>query len=702
MSNSFFKVNKGINLSPQTSTPTNPLEGDIYFDSTQNTLKQYANGAWSSVGSGSGISPWTTSTAYTVNQNVMYNDRIYRCISAHTSSSSSFSADFIANKWVIVSDNQNIMKIGDTFETNDSSGWLTGTISGYTAGTFPTGSMTLVSAPTASGTNALSGRYSLVNVQSVAGSFMRSPIITIDKSNSGRMLTYSFDYWFATGATGVDLNGTSTASFHVVLWDDTNSEWVQPTNTYGINSIKGSWTGQAQLKDTCTSVLIVILTANTCTNNSPRFDNFKVSRDGGSTGPIITDWQSYTPTLTGFGTATNIEFQQRRVGADLEIRGRFTAGTTTAVEARLSLPSGLTSANTSVIPSISFVGEYIRNDTTAGPGTWTILAEPSTQYVTFGLFNGSFGGLSKLNGSNITASASVIAVKAKIPIQGWSSNVTLSSSNSNKQIVFVGYKTSTQAATADVTDLAYTAQKDSSGAWNGTQFVAQEPGDYLLTLGGSSSAATTMKVYLNGSLYKQLLDFNSTANNSGAVIVYGVLAGQTISIRSGSSVNINAGVSTSPATLTIYKLANPQTIAASDTISAIYTDISGATLQTSQTVFKYTTRVRDTHSAYNTSTGIFTAPEPGLYRISYTLASSGASSLSTSQRFASYIVANGTQITGTKMMGNGVATSLFTTQSVEYPLLAGQTLQIQAAIDVSQVALSSAGFNILSITRVGN
>lgn len=52
----------------------------------------------------------------------------------------------------------------------------------------------------------------------------------------------------------------------------------------------------------------------------------------------LTEWTQYTPTFSGYGTVTNIDFQWRRVGSSVEIKGRAQAGTVAASEAQIGLP----------------------------------------------------------------------------------------------------------------------------------------------------------------------------------------------------------------------------------------------------------------------------------------------------------------------------------------------------------------------------
>lgn len=53
----------------------------------------------------------------------------------------------------------------------------------------------------------------------------------------------------------------------------------------------------------------------------------------------------YTPTLTGFGTCTAVEFFAKARWNWVEIMGMFTTGTPTATEARISLPGSMASAS---------------------------------------------------------------------------------------------------------------------------------------------------------------------------------------------------------------------------------------------------------------------------------------------------------------------------------------------------------------------
>ncbi len=154
---------------------------------------------------------------------------------------------------------------------------------------------------------------------------------------------------------------------------------------------------------------------------STQYDSMTVQSNGSNwvilnrTIPQI--WTSYTPTFTGFGTATSIEFQYKRSGSDLLIRGKFTAGTSTATEARVSLPSGLTSESTGVIPSIQYASSAAVGYN--GAANVSVMIEPSKTYVVFGYQTPSSSGLTKVNGDSVLPAGNTMSFSTRVPISGW-------------------------------------------------------------------------------------------------------------------------------------------------------------------------------------------------------------------------------------------------------------------------------------------
>jgi len=147
-----------------------------------------------------------------------------------------------------------------------------------------------------------------------------------------------------------------------------------------------------------------------------------VRKSNTALGSVISEWTSYTPTFTGFGTPTNINFKWRRVGSSMEIKGTFTSGVATGVEARISIPEGyITTSNT---PTLELVGSLGRSSAT-GAYRYGILNEQSKSYVTIGVDSGSTSILSKALATSVASSTNILSFYASIPISGWSASTNL-------------------------------------------------------------------------------------------------------------------------------------------------------------------------------------------------------------------------------------------------------------------------------------
>lgn len=158
-----------------------------------------------------------------------------------------------------------------------------------------------------------------------------------------------------------------------------------------------------------------------------------------STGSQVTGWTAYTPTVQGFGTISAVSVFYRVVGSNIEIQGKFQAGTVTATEGRLNLPSGYTSADTTRIATIQAVGHWWEANPTVVPGA--ILIEPNVAYVTFGSGSSGNNSFGKLNGSAVAANNELVGFFASIPLQGQGVTTVLNSNVSGSY--YSGYHDST-------------------------------------------------------------------------------------------------------------------------------------------------------------------------------------------------------------------------------------------------------------------
>ena len=124
---------------------------------------------------------------------------------------------------------------------------------------------------------------------------------------------------------------------------------------------------------------------------------------------------AYTPTFTGFGTVSSVNFTYVRVGNRIKVTGVFTCGVSTAVEARISLPGALV-IDAALITSIVQCGDVTENVNVSQ--LWC-LAQSGVGYVCFGTQGAVGGGLAKSNGNAVATNTNVVGVRFDVPVSGW-------------------------------------------------------------------------------------------------------------------------------------------------------------------------------------------------------------------------------------------------------------------------------------------
>lgn len=266
--------------------------------------------------------------------------------------------------------------------------------------------------------------------------------------------------------------------------------------------------------------------------------------------PNVTSWQAYTPTFQGFGTPTSVEFEYRQVGENYEIRGKFTTGTTTAVEARVGLPNGATSANTSAIPSLSVIGVgHTPAVTSAGfVNTVPVLIEPNVTYVTFQ--NAGTSTLGKANANNIAGTGAAFSFSASVPIANLTSTTSTTIPLTTAQLVqqsdsvlkmntVLGYgSTGTKILRfSNIEQSLGSAIQYISDAVNGDRFIAQEAGLYNLSLSWSASVASGFGLSKNAS--SLTTNLNSLAESEK--LTFAVLSTGNQSAEASCEVYLNVG-----------------------------------------------------------------------------------------------------------------------------------------------------------------
>jgi hypothetical protein len=299
----------------------------------------------------------------------------------------------------------------DTFVNLDASellsNWATGDNATFLGGGTLAGTFAKETSSPLNGT----ASYKYTQAAGSLDDYLASPVQSVPVRFRGTQVTVTFPYTY-------DGNNSDIA---LVVWDVTNSAKLTDDTQNALPATsKSIYKANITIPSTCTQIRVGFQTKVANSGKILNFDDVQVSADTTKYADpsVVTQWQSYTPTFTGFGTVSGTDQGQwRRVGNNIELRIKFTAGTSVASEARISLPNNYTSAGTSIIPSLSCVGMLAAANN--GSNNIYTLIEPSVSYLTFGNQSGTSNALTKANG-NAVASGVSVSVFASVPIAGLS------------------------------------------------------------------------------------------------------------------------------------------------------------------------------------------------------------------------------------------------------------------------------------------
>lgn len=592
------------------------------------------------------------------------------------------------------------------FETNVTTGWTLGNTS-LTSG-FPSGSPSFGSGYSShlematQASTILGGSYSLkVDTAAasggawVAGDFLATQACTIDAEDQAKVLAFKF--YYEVGGGTVSLGGNSSNTWAVLIYDVTNSAWIQPAGTYSMiqSSGVGIAQGTFQAPSNMTQFRLVLCCINASTGTTTLYlDDFYTGPQALAFGPAMTDFSAYTPVVSGLGSGTlSTNFAQwRRVGDSVDIAFRFvvsaTAGTGSSV-VTVSLPSGLTADSSKINASPEALGTA-----TSAFGTGqNIDVTISAGSTTFNFSNKSTG--AGIVGSAWTAS-SVVTGFIKIPISGWSSNTSLSS-DTDTRVVAMQATGASATITGSASSVTWTTVvSDTHGAMGTTTYTVPVTGYYdfsgslyvgatSLSAGGgfivsllNSTASSTLR-------QKQyLFDLNVPENESidfNFQKIY-LKSGTAIIIQVATAGTVGTPVVNSSATLNYFSVGRscgPAVVAATETVGANYTSTASSGWPTTETAFVPPNKTYDTHNAYNNAVGgAFVVPVSGEYRVHAVCSATGSGTETNNVILRAYGGASGSTVFGEDIQTIAFATGIWATAKVDVTIKcnAGDQLKV--------------------------
>ena len=629
-----------------------------------------------------------------------------------------------------------------SFENGTITGWTEVSValtSGLPTGT-PTISSTAASSLALSATSVtpLSGSRSLlVDVPSAltAGHGFISDEFTLDRMDLGKVLTVTFDYERVTGT--YNFSGTlGSQTWMVYIYDATlgAANWIQPAGFLGMNQSSGPGRVRATFQSSVTAGqkyrVAVIASQAAAGASSIEFDNFTASRQTAPIGPVVTDWVSYTPTGSWTGAVT-YSGRYRRVGDSIQVIGQIAcSGAPTGGLLTINLPTGI-SFDTAKIPGsgseITLLG--VSNALDAGAAWYAPGHVGYNNATSVILFVKSTTNSYQEAGLTPTvpytfASGDLVQFHFTAPISGWSSNVQLSNDTDTRVVSAFGTKTSgTHTSTGNWQDVSSFDSSSTSthGNFNtatGVYTVAVS-GDYLVSsnvgFASNSVGFRGIRILKTGGVSTGVGVFMSPisgaqTNIATSGIVRGLVAGDTLYMQAyqSSGGNLNYATSTDVTTnFSISRLSGPSVVAASETVAAVYQTGAGQSIPNNTvTPIVYGTKVFDTHSAMNASTGVYTVPVSGTFEVKASHYF-GTAITATATDVQTIVQVDGISMFGSNLTKSGtVAAPLTTLGSFLVKANAGQTIRIALLQSNStasaQSLLANVTFNWISINRVGN
>lgn len=538
---------------------------------------------------------------------------------------------------------------------------------------------------------------------------------TIDLASRAKVLKVSFDYIVASGTFAAG-STTTDGDLIVYLYDVTNARLIEPSSFKlfsNSSTIADSYEANFQTSSDSSSYRLIFHCASTsAAAYSLEIDNVKVSPDSvlsssrtvamsarknagshGTSGSslVVSSWSAVDfDTHNAFNLTTGIYTVPVSGVYEISSRVTFAANATGSRTSRIRV-NGSDVGESNIYTS--FVDRPVMNASAqlqlnAGDAVDINAFQNSGGALNYDttLSRSTFLQIQLVSGASPSADPRVIATRVNTS----------------------GTQSIPNATWSKVTSLA-TAQIDTNGAWDSAndRIFFRVSGIYRITASGvflnNATGARAVSVTYNGAA---IPSENGHGIPGTAVDTLGMsgtflrdcVAGEFVELAayqsSGAALNLIGGF------LQVERLSGPSAIAANETIAVSAVNGSGQSIPNgvSTTVTNWTSVV-DTHGAFNLTTGVFTAPAAGLYKVAASIIynTGGVAAL---YRATISIPGGSTQNIVNGFTGSAFACPLVTAVS---RLTAGQQISIVALQDsgAARTLNSSSTNNFIQIERIG-
>jgi hypothetical protein len=534
---------------------------------------------------------------------------------------------------------------------------------------------------------------------------------TIASADTYQMLQISFEYLASANFVDDDVR--------IYVYDVTNSTLIEPIGRdLKANTLGGKHYAYFQTTSSTSYSVGFHVASTNASAYTIKYDTIVVGPSQLAKGAMVSDWVSFTPTSSWVSNATHTG-KKRRIGDSIEYDITIVlTGAPTSATLVVTIPDTIdtTKLSHTTLSNYNIVGECTIFD--AGTATYTSsqIAGNSTTGLQPVYDTGAGTIASITQAAPITfASGDVVRLKTwAIPIVGLSSGISVASESTNRVIAFQASLTATSYTSATTNKSPFNnAVVNIGGAFDtaNNRFVCPVSGNYRFSVnnaysrntGGTFITACSTWLYKNGSAQTTLqtesfsTSMFTTKAQSGSVVVSAV-KGDYFEIFHNASVSSGQFEIDGASKFSGELILGNQTIGMDEVVAARYTSNSGQAMGTSLTDLEFEDKTYDTHNAYNISTGIYTIPVAGYYRVNASFLIDSVT-LATTAGLAIGIVVNGTLQKNSIVRGSGGATSFYVETSDLLNLVAGDQLKIQGLNSNSTAMNTVTAYNVFNINR---